>query len=288
MFPQPFTYRAPTSLTEAIDLLAECSEQDTEILAGGQSLLPTMKAGLATPDVLIDIGNIPSLHGISHDSNTIRIGAMTPYADVLRDEQVFSLNTVFCEALAAIGDVQVRNRGTVGGNLAHADPAADLTSAALAADVTVHVVGQEGERTLPIDEFFVGMFTTAIEPHEILTQIDVPVLTDDQVGSYVKKASPASGYAMVGVAARLTVADDYVTDARIAASGATDHAIRLPAVEEALLSSSLKEAPSTASFATEGIEEWQFMDDIHASSEYRAHLLVEYCERAITSALSSL
>jgi len=284
MFPAQFEYYEAESVDEALDLLAEHGDREVEILAGGHSLLPTMKSGLASPDVLVDIGGIDGLNGIEHSNGAVSVGALTPYADVAADEAVHKQTTAFAEAAQAIGDIQVRNRGTVGGNVAHADPASDLPAAVVASDATIHVQGPDGSREIGADDFFEGMYATAVGEGEILTQVDVPTYDDGDVGAYVKKPSPSSGYAMVGVAAVLQTDGREIDSARVAANGAMDHAMRLTGVEDALAGSSVADAPEAASHATEGIDDWQFMDDLQASAEYRAQLLEVYTRRALEAA----
>ena len=280
MFPAQFEYYKAGSVDEALSLLAEHGDREVELLAGGHSLLPTMKSGLASPDVLVDIGGIDDLRGVSRNGDAISVGALTPYADVAGDEAVHKQATAFAEATQAIGDIQVRNRGTVGGNLAHADPASDLPAAVLAADATVHAAGPDGSRTIPADDFFTGLYSTALEEGELLTAVEVPI---HDVGGYAKKPSPSSGYAMVGVAAVLGMDDGTVESARVAATGAADRATRLTAVEDALVGTTLDadSAASAAHHAADGIDPSRLMDDTQASAEYRSNLLGVYTERAL-------
>ena len=284
MFPAPFEYYRAGSVDEALSLLEEHGDREVELLAGGHSLLPTMKSGLASPDVLVDLGGIDDLRGVELNGDAASVGALTPYVEVASDDRLHRQTTTFAEAAAAIGDIQVRNRGTVGGNVAHADPASDLPAAVVASDATVHVQGADGSRELAIDDFFEGMYATAVDEGEILTRIDVPTLDDGDVGAYVKKPSPSSGYAMVGVAVVLQTDGREVDSARVAANGAMDHATRLEAVEEALAGASVADAAEAAEHATEGLEEWQFMDDLQASAEYRAQLLTVYTRKALQKA----
>jgi carbon-monoxide dehydrogenase medium subunit len=280
MFPSEFDYERAASVEEAITLLDE-REGQVELLAGGHSLLPTMKSGLASPDVVIDIGGIDDLHGVSRDDGVVEIGALTSYNTVADDDALRDAIPAITQAAQAIGDVQVRNRGTVGGNLAHADPASDLPAAALAADATLHAAGRDGHRTIPADDFFTGLYETALDDGELLTAVEVP--THD-VGTYVKKPSPSSGYAMVGVSAVIEFEDDVVTSARVAATGAVDHAMRLPVVEEELVGTTLDEddVSAAATHATDEIEAFELMDDNQASAEYRSKLLEVYTEQAVT------
>lgn len=283
MFPSEFDYERAESVDEAIELLAE-QEGQIEILAGGHSLLPTMKSGLASPDVVVDIGGIDDLRGVDRGDGVVEIGALTNYSTVAGDETFHDAIPAVAQAAQAIGDVQVRNRGTVGGNLAHADPASDLPAAALAADATLHAEGPDGHRTIPADDFFTGLYGTVLDEGELLTAVEVP--TRD-IGTYVKKPSPSSGYAMVGVAAVFEFADGVVESARIAATGAVDHAMRLPVVEEELVGTTLDEedVSAAATHATDEIEEFELMDDNQASAEYRSTLLEVYTKQAVTQAV---
>jgi carbon-monoxide dehydrogenase medium subunit len=287
MYPGQFDYYEATSVDKALDLLADNADAETELLAGGHSLIPTMKSGLASPDVLIDLGGIQGLQGIDRGEEVTTIGAMTPYADIAGDEDLRDDAEVLGEATAAVGDIQVRNMGTIGGNLAHADPASDLPAAALAADATVVVHGRDGERSVPADDFFLGMYMTDVEEAELVTRIEVPHHSQSTGGAYVKKASPSSGYAMVGVAAVVETAGGEITGARVAANGALDHASRLEPVEAALVGEPIDTdvAEAAGHHATDEIEEWELMDDLQASAEYRGHLLEVYAGRAIATAI---
>ncbi|MFP8952776.1 FAD binding domain-containing protein [Natrialbaceae archaeon A-arb3/5] len=288
MYPGSFEYHAAEHAEDAVDALEAHSDREVTLLAGGHSLLPMMKSGLSTPEVVVDLGDVDDLRGIEREDDTTRINAMTPYAAVADDERLRADVPVVAEAAAEIGDVQVRNRGTVGGNLAHSDPAADLPAAVLAADATIHAVGPDGERTIPADEFFEAMFTTALGEAELLTAIDLPHLGDDDGAAYIKKASPSSGYALVGVAAVLETDGDEITDARVAANGAFDHAMRLGPVEDELVGESLADdglAERAAALATDEIESYLVMDDEQASGEFREHLLGVYTERALEQAI---
>lgn len=279
MYPAQFEYQQAESVPEALDALSDNPE--AELIAGGHSLLPTMKSGLADPELLVDIGEIDDLHGIEHREGSTRIGAMTRYADVADDDTLNQEATVFAETAGEIGDVQVRNRGTVGGNVAHADPASDLPGAVLAADATMTVQGPDGDRTVDADDFFHGMFATAVGENEILTAIEVP--HEGTAGAYAKKPNPASGYALVGVAARLTLDGDTVENARIGANGVMDHGTRLTEAEdavegEALSAETIEAAGDTAG---SGLDEYMVMEDQQASAEFRLQLLGVYTERAL-------
>ncbi|MFC6835109.1 FAD binding domain-containing protein [Halomarina ordinaria] len=282
MFPDEFDYYEATSVAEALDLLEEHSAAETELLAGGHSLLPAMKSGLSSPDVLVDVGGIEDLHGVRVEGDTLVVGAMTSYSDFLAADAAHEHAPALTATVEQVGDRQVRNRGTVGGNLAHADPASDLPGATLASDVTLVAEGPEGEREIPVDEFFFGMYATDLAPDELLTRLEVPSAAD-ALGAYAKKASPSSGYAMVGVAALVETDGDTVSSARVGASGAMDHGVRLGGVEEALVGEPLDAdtVDAAAGHATDDLDTDMMLSDLQASAEFRARLLEVYAKRAL-------
>jgi carbon-monoxide dehydrogenase medium subunit len=286
MYPDEFDYHEATSVEEAIELLEDNAGEETELLAGGHSLLPAMKTGLSSPDVLIDIGDIDELHGVSVEGDTLAIGAMTRYSELLDSQAAHEHAPALTAAVEQVGDRQVRNRGTVGGNLAHADPASDLPGTAMAADATMVVHGPDGERSVDAEDFFFGMYATDVGPSELLVRVEVPSAAD-AVGTYAKKASPSSGYAMVGVAAQLRLDGDTVESARVGANGVVDHGVRLEPVEDALTGETLDEGTieAAAGHATDDLDTALLMDDLQASSEFRAQLLEVYTERALTDAM---
>jgi len=289
MYPNPFDYYRAETVDEALDLLDDHAAANPTVLSGGHSLVPTMKSGLAAPDVVIDIGDIDELSGVDVADGTVEIGACTRYAAVVETDLVDEHAPVVSEATAEIGDAQVRSRGTVGGNVAHADPASDLPAVMVATDTTIHATGPAGERTIPADDFFLGIYTTGLGPDEILTRLSVPAL-DEGAGAYVKKESPSSGYAMIGVAVRLQTDGGTIADAGVAANGAMDHAIRLDGVEDALVGQQADEVAvdAAADRAMDSLEADDLMDDIQASGAYRAQLLESYTARAIDRALDRL
>lgn len=281
MFPNDFDYVSVDTVDEAIEYLQR--HDDAELLAGGHSLLPTIKSGLATPSAVVDISDIDDLVGVSEDGDSARIGALTRYVDLLESPPNSRYDPIL-EAIEQIGDVQVRNRGTIGGNLAHADPGADLPGAMIAADATIHVTGPEGDRSIHVDDFFLAMYTTALETDEIITDVEIPALSETDAGTYLKKESPSSGYAMIGVGVRLRTDGSTIQDARVGANGALPYATRLEAVESILVDAEIDAeglAERAGSNATEDFETWEFMDDIQASAEFRSHLLEVYVQRAI-------
>lgn len=282
MYPDEFDYYEAGSVGEALDLLEEHADREAELIAGGHSLLPTMKTGLASPDVLIDVAQIDSLQGIEDRGDTVSIGAMTTYATVADSDVTLAAAPALAEAAHAVGDRQVRNMGTVGGNVAHADPASDLPGAAIASNATMVAEGRGGERKIAVDEFFDGMYETALADDELLIRIEVPAARS-AVGAYAKKASPSSGYAMVGVAALLEVDGGVVRSASIGANGAMDRAVRLDPVEDELTGDSLDDdvVAAAASRATDDLDTAMMLSDVQASAEFRAQLLEVYTQRAL-------
>jgi len=286
MYPDEFDYYEAETAAEAVELLEEHATAETELLAGGHSLLPAMKTGLSSPDVLIDIGSVEELHGVTVEDDTLVVGAMTTYSDLLDVDAAGEHAPAFAAAVEQVGDRQVRNAGTVGGNLAHADPASDLPGAALASDATLVVQGPDGEREVPAEEFFFGMYATDTGPSELVTRVEIPSAAD-AVGTYAKKPSPSSGYAMVGVAALVETDDGTVTSARVGANGVMDHGVRLEPVEDALEGEEFDEetVEAAAGQATEDLDTAMMMDDLQASGEFRAQLLEVYTERALREAM---
>ncbi|MDS0296264.1 FAD binding domain-containing protein [Halogeometricum luteum] len=285
MFPDEFDYYEAESVSEAVDLLEEHAMEETELLAGGHSLLPAMKTGLSSPDVLIDISGVEELRGVSGDGDTLTIGAMTRYSEVLDADDAHEHAPALTAAIEQLGDRQVRNRGTVGGNLSHADPASDLPGPALVSDATLVVHGPDGERSVPAEEFFFGMYATDLGPSELLVRVELPS-ADGAVGTYAKKPSPASGYPMVGVSALVATDGDAVSSVKVAANGVMDHGVRLEPVEDALTGETLGDdaIEAAASRAADDLDEAMMMDDLQASAAFRAQLLEVYTKRALQDA----
>lgn len=283
MFPPKFDYYRPDSVDETIDLLDQHQDQDAKILAGGHSLIPMMKQRLAQPDILIDIDRLGSLSGVESAGDRVEIGPLTSHAQLERSSLLQEKAPCLSQAAGEIGDVQVRNRGTIGGNLAHADPSSDLPAPFLALGGEVEVRGPEGARTISADNFFFGLFTTDLAENELITKLSVPVNNDLTDSSYVKKASPSSGYAMVGVAAVVTLDDGVVQEARFCANGVLNYPCRLTAVEEALVGKTLDHASAEKASESSGssLDETQILSDMQASADYRKSLLQVYTRRAI-------
>lgn len=277
MFPGSFTYSRPGSLAGAVAALQ--ANPDAKIVAGGHSLIPAMKLRLAMPGELIDLRDIAELRGVEVGDNAVTVRAMTTYNDLRDNAEVSGLMPILPEAIRVIGDAQVREHGTVVGSLVHNDPAADLTAVALALGGSVHAVGPNGERDIPLDEFFVDLWTTTLELDELVAHVTLDRHDGAQM-SYRKYAHPASGYAIVGIAAVVDTDGDTVSGARVALTGATNTATRLAAVEEALAGKPLtEEAVATAvEGAADGIE---VNGDTFASADYRAHLIRVLARRAL-------
>jgi carbon-monoxide dehydrogenase medium subunit len=285
MIPSTFEYFAPKSVPEALSLLTKYQE-DVKVLAGGHSLLPQMKLRLAAPKYVVDIGRIPDLAYIKEGNGKISIGALTTHYALESSALLKQKCPLLSETAAAIGDVQVRNRGTIGGSLVHADPAADWPAAVLALDAELRVIGKSGERTIKAEDFFVEMMTTAIQPTELLAEIHIPQLPARTGSCYLKMHQKASGFAIVGVAARVTVdANQVCQEVGIGITGVASKAYRAKSVEAQLKGKKLDAAviKQAAQKATDGIEA---LADLHASSEYRSHLCRVYTRRALEAALS--
>lgn len=277
MYPPKFDYQRADSVDDAISKMKEAGY--AKFLAGGHSLIPAMNLRLADPSMLIDIGNLDGLKGISKSHDTVKIGALTTHAMVAASDVV---PEALSEAAGKIGDPQVRNRGTVGGNVAHADPASDLPTVLLALKAEFHLQGADELRVVEADEFFLDLFTTALEEDEVLTAVAVPAESANTGSAYVKLFNPASRYAMVGVAAQVTVEDGKISSASVAAGGLTVKATRLPSVEAALLGQSVDDA---AKEAHKDISLDDVMGDIHASAEYRYKMLPVFVKRAVQTAV---
>jgi len=281
MIPQEFEYAAPQTIDEVLSLLANGAKP----LAGGMSLIPMMKLRLATPEHLADLGRVKDLAYIKEEAGSLRIGAATTHYAVESSSLIRSKCPLLAETASQIGDVQVRNRGTIGGSVAHADPAADYPAALQALDAKLVIRGASGERTVAIDEFLVDTFTTSLEPGEIIREVIVPVESNGAGVCYQKVAQKASGFAMVGIAVRIKRDGDKLSMVRIGATGLSNRAYRATHAEKALEGRTGKpaEIEAAAALVTQGAEA---IADIHASATYRAHLAVVHAGRAIAKALA--
>jgi carbon-monoxide dehydrogenase medium subunit len=282
MRPAEFEYHRPTSLDEAVALLSEV--EGSRPIAGGHSLLPMMKLRLATPSALVDLGEIPGLDEISENGGGLTIGACATHTAVATSEAVQAACPVVAETAAGIGDRQVRNLGTLGGSVAHADPGADYPTVLKALGATINAAGAGGEREIPADDFFLGILSTALEPGELVTSVTVPKAQTGTGAAYAKHRHPASGYAVVGVAAVVEVDGGTCTRARLTVGGATGSPVHATAAAEALTGGPA--SPEAITAAAEKVPEaiTDAMTDSYASAEYRTHLAKVLARRALTRA----
>ena len=283
MIPQQFEYSAPKTLDEALGLLAEGAKP----LAGGMSLIPMMKLRLAAPEHLVDLGRIKDLNYIREDGGSLRIGATATHHEVESSPLVRGKCPLLAETVSNIGDMQVRNMGTIGGSVAHADPAADYPAALQALEAKLVLKGSQAELTVAADDFFVDMFTTALEPGEIVREVIVPIDGDGTGTNYQKVVQPASGFAIVGIAARVRKSGGKITMARIGVTGLSNRAFRATAAEKAHegKAGSAADIQAAAALVAQGIEA---NADLHASADYRKHLAVIYAAKALTAALGRI
>ena len=284
MIAQNFEYIVPTSLGDAVNLLQEHGGR-AKIVAGGHSLIPMMKLRLAAPEFLIDIGRIPELSYIKNDGTRVRIGALTTHHLIETSDVVLRQLPALADAAGLIGDIQVRNKGTIGGSIAHADPAADYPASILAFDATIVTLGPKGERLIPASKFFVDMMSTALEANEIIREIQLPVRSGKVGSAYLKMAQKASGFALCGVAAVVEVdASGVLSNVAIGITGVGSYAFRASKTEAALKgkmpsAGAIKAASESASDGIIALE------DIHASADYRLDLARIYTRRAVHAAI---
>jgi carbon-monoxide dehydrogenase medium subunit len=285
MIPAAFEYYAPRSLNDAVSYLAR-HRDDVKILSGGQSLMPLLKMRLSKPAFIVDIGRIPGLDTITEEGGHLTVGALVTHAQIESSELLKQKCPLLPQTATTIADVQVRNRGTLAGSIAHADPAGDWPAAILALEAEIKIAGPKGERSIKSDEFFLGLLMSVLEPDEIITAIKVPATGNDKT-AYLKAAPRSSGFAVVGVAVRLALnAVGACERIAVAITGVTDKAYRATRVEQMLAGKTLDEKiiDDAAAEATRNID---VIEDINGSSEYRSHLTRVYVARAINAALKS-
>lgn len=285
MIPAQFEYHAPSTVAEALQLL-KSHGAEAKLLAGGHSLLPLMKLRLATPAHLIDLGRVDGLRSITEERGTVVVGAMTTHWQIQSSDLLAKRVPLMAEAAASIGDLQVRNMGTIGGSLSHADPAADYPASVLALEAQLVAEGPGGRRTISAADFFTGLYTTALGPDEILLEVRIAAQAKGAGSAYKKFVHPASGFAVVGVAAVLTLgASGTCSQARIGVTGVASVAYRARGVEEALTGKPLDEKTIVAAAArvTEGVD---VNADVFAGGDYRRHVAGVYTKRAIMEATS--
>lgn len=283
MYAPNFDYYRARSVADAHQLLA--AHPGAKLLAGGHSLLPLLKLRLAAPSTLVDIGRIPELRGISRQGDWIRIGALTTHAELAASADLRDAAAALADAAAMVGDPAVRNRGTIGGNIAHADPASDLPTVLVALDARMVAAGPGGERTIHADQFFTGIMTTALSEDEILVAVHVQASGRGQGSAYEKFAHPASRYAVLGVAASVAVTDGTCRAARIALGGLLPNARRASSAERALIGKAIND--DTIAAAADQVAADLGHDvagDIYASAEYRSAMAPVFTKRALANA----
>jgi carbon-monoxide dehydrogenase medium subunit len=283
MYAPNFDYYRARSVADAHQLLA--AHPGAKLLAGGHSLLPLLKLRLAAPSALVDIGRIPDLRGISRQGDVVKIGALATHAELAASADLRSAAPALADAAAMVGDPAVRNRGTIGGNVAHADPASDLPTVLVALEARILSSGPGGERTIPADQFFTGIMATALAEDEILTAVEVPISGKGQGSAYEKFSHPASRYAVLGVAAWVAVANGTCSAARIGLGGLLPNARRAGNVERALIGKTINEETIAAAAAQVAADLGDDVSgDIYASAEYRSAMAPVFVRRAVASA----
>ncbi|MFG2357068.1 FAD binding domain-containing protein [Streptomyces sp. NPDC048521] len=281
MIPPAFEYTRPGSVDEAVRALADAGEEG-KVLAGGQSLLPLLRMRLAFPELVVDVGRVPELRGVRDGGDTLVIGAMTTHHEVVHDPLVRRHAGLLAEATATVADPAVRHRGTLGGSLAHADPAGDLPAVALALDAELVVAGPGGRRTVPAREFFVDYLQSSLAPDELLVEVRIPK-TDGWSFHYEKFHPVAQSWAIVGVAALVRPDDGHIAEARVGLTNMGSTPLRATAAEEALAGADSAEAVArAAAAAAEGSRPSQ---DLSGSPEYREHLARVLTRRAVLTAM---
>ncbi len=278
MIPQEFEYSSPATLREAFELIAD---GERKIMAGGMSLIPLMKLRLAAPEHVVDLARVPGLNHIGEQGSMIHIGATATHHDVEISTVIRARCPLLAETASHIGDVQVRNRGTIGGSVAHADPAADYPASLLALEAQIRMASAKTDRTVPAAEFFLDPFTTALDPGELVIEVLVPAEDGSEGYRYEKVEHPASGFAIVGIAARIKKSGTGISLARIGVTGLGPHAFR------ALEAEKLLEAGADLAQAVATIGEGEEANsDLYASADYRRHLARVHARRAISVALT--
>jgi carbon-monoxide dehydrogenase medium subunit len=285
MYPAQFEYHAPASVQDALSLMGRLKNEDAKVLAGGHSLIPMMKLRLAQPKHLIDLRKVPGLGGIKDDAGTIVIGAMTTHWQMESSSLLKQKCPMLAETAAMVGDPAVRNLGTIGGSLAHADPAADQPAPMIALGVEFVCQGPQGRRTVKVDDWFQGLMSTALREDELLVEIRVPAWPAGSAGCYMKFPHPASRFAVVGVGAVVTLdRDGKCTKAGVGVTGAGTKAVRAKGVEAGLVGKTLDAATieAAAAKAADGVD---VQADLQGSVEYKSHLCRVFARRAITEAV---
>ena len=285
MYPAQTTYHRANSVAEAVQALA--GNEDAKLLAGGHSLIPLMKLRLAAPAVLVDIGNIAALKGVTAEGDGLSIGALTTHAEIASSDLVMERAPLLAEAAGVVGDPAVRNRGTIGGNVTHGDPASDPPTVLKALGATFNVTGPGGERSIAASDFATGLLENVLEDNEILTSVSVPAVPSGSGSAYVKFPHPASRYAVVGAAAIVAVDGGRCSSATVVVGGVEATPLRASSVEQALAGSDLSdEALDAAAAAVANDLGGDSMSDIFASADYRRAMAEVYVRRALGAAVS--
>ena len=284
MYPAQTTYHRASSVSEAVQLLS--ANEGAKILAGGHSLIPLMKLRLAAPETLVDIGRIEALKGITGGNGSVSIGALTTHAEIASSDLVRKSAPLLAEAAGMVGDPAVRNRGTIGGNVSHADPASDLPTVLAALGATFSVTGPKGDRAIAVADFATGLLENALEDNEVLTSVSVPSEPAGSGSAYAKFSHPASRYAVLGAAAIIAVESGRCSSASVTIGGLEATPTRASSVESALTGSDLGDGTlDAAANAVLGDFSGDILDDIFASAEYRQAMAPVYVRRALGAAL---
>ena len=283
MYPANLAYHRANSVAEAVALLAEI--EDSKLLAGGHSLIPLLKLRLASPAALIDISRIEGIRGITRENDSVRIGALTTHSELASSADLRAACPLVSEAAALVGDPAVRNRGTIGGNLAHADPGSDLPTVAVALGAAIEATGPNGSRSIAAGDFFEELMSTALDDGEVMTAVRVPAIQQGQGTAYAKMLHPASRYAVVGAAAVLTVAGGRCTAASVAVGGVESTPVKAASVEAVLIGSALdSDSIAQAAKAVAADLTGNAIEDVFATGSYRKAMAEVYLRRALTAA----
>ncbi len=283
MYPANLDYHRANSVAEAVALLAEI--EDSKLLAGGHSLIPLLKLRLASPAALIDISRIEGIRGITRENDSVRIGALTTHSELASSSDLRAACPLVSEAAALVGDPAVRNRGTIGGNLAHADPGSDLPTVAVALGAAIEATGANGSRAIAAGDFFEALMTTALDDGEVMTAVRVPAIQQGQGMAYAKMLHPASRYAVVGAAVVLTVAGGRCTAASVAVGGVESTPVKAASVEAVLIGSALdSDSIAQAAKAVAADLTGNAIEDVFATGSYRKAMAEVYLRRALTAA----
>jgi aerobic carbon-monoxide dehydrogenase medium subunit len=277
-----FDYVRPDRLETAIEFLTEHGD-DAKVIAGGQSLVPMLAFRLAAPRFLVDIGRISELRRIAIDTGGIRLGALARWRDIERNEELRRAHPLLVEAIRHVAHYQIRNRGTVGGSLAHADPAAEMPGIAVTCEAKVVIAGRKGQRVVPAAEFFTGALTTALQPDELIVEVRLPPWNPNRRWAFMEFARRRGDFALAGIALYYDIERERARDTHVGAIGIADTPVRLPAVEAAINGKTISETVVRAAGAA-AFESVDPPDDIHAPGDYRRALLQVLTERALSSA----